>query len=82
MDGIRKAQARGVYIGGKPTLTPAQILTVRQQRAAGVLIKDLMRQYGLSKASVYRYLGGTQPQAPADLPTTLVHRNGVVAVIE
>jgi DNA invertase Pin-like site-specific DNA recombinase len=82
MDGIRKAQARGVYIGGKPVLTPAQVLALRAQRAAGVLIKDLMRQYGLSKASVYRYLDGTQPQAPADTPTALVHRNGVVARVD
>src|SRR5262245_49538405 len=80
LDGIRKAQARGVYLGGRPTLTPAQVLTLRAQRAAGVLIKDLMRQYGLSKASVYRYLEGTQPQAPADTPTVHIHRNGVVAV--
>src|SRR5262249_35601560 len=61
MDGIRKAQARGVYIGGKPTLTPAQVLTLRAQRAAGVLIKDLQRQYGLGKASIYRSLEGTAP---------------------
>src|SRR5262245_49757335 len=80
MDGIRKAQARGVYIGGTPTLTPAQVLTLRAQRAHGVLIKDLMRQYGLSKASVYRYLEGTQPQTPEDTPTVRVHRHGVVAV--
>jgi DNA invertase Pin-like site-specific DNA recombinase len=66
MDGIRKAQARGVYIGGCPTLTPAQVLALRAQRAAGAQIKDRMRQYGLSKASVYRHLGGIQPQ---DAPT-------------
>ena len=82
MDGIRKAQARGVYIGGRPTLTPAQVLALRDQRAAGVLIKDLMSQYGLSKASVYRYLDGTPPQAPADTPTARVHRNGVAAMVD
>jgi len=82
MDGIRKAQARGVYIGGKPALTPEQVLALRAQRAAGALIKDLMRQYGLSKASVYRYLDGTQPQAPADTPTARVHLNGVAAMVE
>ena len=76
MDGIAKAKARGVYIGGRPTLTPAQVLALREQRTAGVLIKNLMRQYKLSKASVYRYLGGTQPPTPADMPTALVHRNG------
>jgi DNA invertase Pin-like site-specific DNA recombinase len=82
MDGIRKAQARGVYIGGRPALTPTQVLALREQRAAGVLIKALMRQYKLSKASVYRYLDGTQPQTPVDMPTVLVSRNGVVAMVD
>jgi DNA invertase Pin-like site-specific DNA recombinase len=82
MDGIQKALARGVRFGGRPTLTPEQVLALRAQRAAGVLIKDLMRQYGLSKASVYRYLDGTQPQAPAEMPAALVHRNGVVALVD
>jgi DNA invertase Pin-like site-specific DNA recombinase len=80
MEGIKQALARDVRFGRKHALTPAEITTLRQQRAAGVLIKDLMHQYGLSKASVYRYLDGMQPQAPADTPTMLVHRNGVVMV--
>jgi DNA invertase Pin-like site-specific DNA recombinase len=82
MDRIQKALARGVRFGGRPTLTPAQVQALRAQRAAGVLIKDLMRQYKLSKASVYRYLDGTQPQVPADTPSALVHRNGVVAMVD
>ena len=56
------------------------MLALRTQRAAGVRIKDLMRQYGLSKASVYRYLDGMQPQALGETSTALVHRNGVVGV--
>jgi hypothetical protein len=40
-----------------------------------------MRQYGLSKASIYRYLDGTQPALPA-WPTALVHWDGVVGVVE
>jgi hypothetical protein len=55
--------------------------SLRQQRAAGVLMKDLMRQYGLSKASMYRYLDGTQPALPA-WPTALVPWNGVVGVVD
>jgi DNA invertase Pin-like site-specific DNA recombinase len=79
MDGIQKALARGVRFGGRPTLTPEQVLALRAQRAAGVLIKDLMRQYKLSKASVYRYLDGTQPSEKSELLTVTVHQNGVVA---
>ena len=56
MDGIQKAKARGVRFGRKKTLTPAQVAELRQRRAQGDLIKSLMQDYGLSKASIYRYL--------------------------
>ena len=59
MDGIQKAKKRGVQFGRKKTLTAEQIATLRQRRQRGVLIKTLMKDYGLSKASVYRYLGQT-----------------------
>jgi DNA invertase Pin-like site-specific DNA recombinase len=57
MDGIQKARARGVHLGRKKRLTSQQRAALRQQRAQGVLIKTLMHEYHLSKASVYRYLG-------------------------
>jgi len=81
MDGITKALARGVRFGRKHALTPAEVTTLRQQRAAGVRIKDLMHQYGLTKASVYRYLGGTQRAAMPEMALGAIHRNGVVAVV-
>src|SRR5919108_1911672 len=56
MDGIQKARARGVHLGRKKRLTSQQRAELRQQRVQGVLIKTLMREYHLSKASVYRYL--------------------------
>lgn len=56
MDGIQKAKARGVQFGRKRQLTPNQCQELRERRAQGVLIKTLMKDYKLSKASVYRYL--------------------------
>lgn len=56
MDGIKKAKDRGVRFGKRPALTDAQITELRDKRAHGVLIKDLMAEYSLSKATVYRYL--------------------------
>jgi DNA invertase Pin-like site-specific DNA recombinase len=56
MDGIRKARARGVHLGRHKRLTPQQIPTLQHQRREGALIKTLMHDYRLSKASVYRYL--------------------------
>lgn len=56
MDGIQKAKARGVQFGRKKQLTTAQCKDLRRKREDGVLIKNLMKEYHLSKASVYRYL--------------------------
>lgn len=56
MDGITKAKASGVSFGRKKRLTPAQIQELKERREQGVLIKTLMADYGLSKASIYRYL--------------------------
>jgi DNA invertase Pin-like site-specific DNA recombinase len=56
VDGMRKAKARGVRFGPKKRLTLEQVTELWQRRAQGDLIKILMQDYGLSKASVYRYL--------------------------
>ena len=56
MDGIKKAKDRGVQFGKRPALSEDQIAELRQRRAAGMLIKDLMAHYSLSKATIYRYL--------------------------
>lgn len=57
LDGIKAAKDRGVQFGAKSKLTPDQVEEMRQKRASGVLIKDLMSEYRISKASVYRLLG-------------------------
>jgi len=56
VDGIRKAKARGVKFGRKEKLTAQQVTEMRQRRKQGVLIKTLMKDYEISKATVYRYL--------------------------
>jgi len=60
MDGIQNAKARGIRLGRKKDLTERECLELRQKRAQGSLIKTLMKEYKLSKASVYRYLGGVK----------------------
>ena len=59
MDGIQKAKERGVHFGRKKNLTVQQVAELRDRRDQGALIKTLMKDYGLSKASVYRYLSST-----------------------
>lgn len=56
MEGIESAKQKGVKFGRKPQLTGEQIGQMRQKRVNGVLIKNLMVEYGLSKATVYRLL--------------------------
>jgi hypothetical protein len=55
-EGIRKAKERGVQCGRSKHLSPQQSAELRHRRAQGVLIKTLMHDYHLAKASVYRYL--------------------------
>lgn len=55
-DGIELAKTKGVRFGRKATLSPEQIIEMRGLRESGVLIKDLMGKYALSKASIYRLL--------------------------
>jgi hypothetical protein len=42
--------------GGQRKLTPRQVRAMRAKRARGTPIKALMEEYGLSKATVFRYL--------------------------
>jgi len=42
--------------GGQRRLTPLQAAEMRGKRAAGMPIKQLMQEYGLSRATVHRYL--------------------------
>jgi DNA invertase Pin-like site-specific DNA recombinase len=61
LDGIANARVRGVAFGRRPALTPEQVIELRARRQQGMLIKDLMAEYGLGKTALYRYLGGTEP---------------------
>ncbi len=56
IDGINKAKQKGVKFGASKKLTESQAKEMRKKRKDGVLIKDLMKEYNLSKASIYRYL--------------------------
>ena len=55
-EGIQKALSNGVQFGRKSKLTDDEVLVMRKAREAGTKIKDLMAEYGLSKASIYRLL--------------------------
>ena len=56
MEGILKAKKNGVQFGRSKHLNEREILELQQQRENGALIRELMADYKLSKASIYRYL--------------------------
>ena len=57
-EGIAKAQANIVQFeaNNQRSVSNEQVLEVRQKRSDGVLIRELMVEYGLSKTSIYRLL--------------------------
>jgi len=56
-DGIAKAKELGVKFGAKPKLTQKQVIELKAKREDGVMVKDLMGEYGLGKTTIYRLLG-------------------------
>ena len=57
LEGIAKAKAKGVQFGRRAVLNVEQVLQMKKKRAEGILIRELMQEYNLSKSSVYRLLG-------------------------
>ena len=55
-EGIAKAKQKGVKFGAQRKLTRQQVKGFQKKRQEGMLIRELMDEYGLSKSSVYRYL--------------------------
>ncbi len=70
MEGIIKAKENGVGFGRKHQLTENDVTSLKEKRQAGILIKDLMREYKLSKATIYRYLQSSaiEPLRESPLP--------------
>jgi DNA invertase Pin-like site-specific DNA recombinase len=62
MDGMMKAMNLGVKFGRKALLTPEKVLALQADRANGLLIRELIKKYGLSQSSVYRYLSNSNSQ--------------------
>ena len=58
--GIAKAKAAGKYVGRKPALSSAQINEVRSRAAAGEAKAAIARDLGVSRATIYNYLGAHQ----------------------
>jgi len=51
---------KGIQFGRKKSLSDKQADELRAKRDSGLMIKDLMTEYSLSKASVYRILNNKE----------------------
>jgi len=56
-EGIQLAKQRGSKLGRKKSCTEEQIEEIKKLRFEGKEIKELMKQYKISKSSIYRILG-------------------------
>jgi len=59
MQGIELAKRKGTKFGRRFLLTTEQVVELCQKRSEGVKIVDLMQEYKVSKASVYRALNNS-----------------------
>ena len=57
-EGIQAARASGKHVGRPCGLNEKQIKSLKAKRAKGVSVRDLMNQFNLSRASVYRLTAG------------------------
>lgn len=69
-EGIAAAKARGVYKGRRRALTCEKVRELRERADAGEPRAALARQFGISRATVYRYL----EEAPGPRGTELLER--------
>ena len=65
LEGIEKAKQNGVQFGRKASLSPDDIEQIREKRAGGVIISQLMKEYGVSKATIYRALADSSENSEA-----------------
>jgi DNA invertase Pin-like site-specific DNA recombinase len=56
-EGIALAKQRGAYRGRKRSLSPDQVADLRQRVAASEQKARLAREFGISRETLYQYLG-------------------------
>ncbi len=54
-EGIKRAKEKGTQFGRRAKMNAEEIIELKEKRKTK-MIKDLMREYRLSKSSVYKYL--------------------------
>jgi DNA invertase Pin-like site-specific DNA recombinase len=60
-EGSLKAKECGVKFGSRRKLTAEHVAEIQCKREQGVIMKTFVKDYDLSKTSIYHYLGVTAP---------------------
>jgi putative DNA-invertase from lambdoid prophage Rac len=63
--GLSRAKAEGQVLGRRRTLSPAQHVAIRSERAAGVSLGTLAKRYGVSRAAIQRVEKRAEPTSAA-----------------
>ena len=63
LQGIAVAKRNGIKFGRKFSLSDDQVIELKEKRSQGIKIVDLMTEFKVSKASVYRALTTTKKNA-------------------
>lgn len=64
-EGIALAKKRGAYVGRKRSLSPAQASSLLKRVAAGESKTLLAQELGVTRDTIYRYIGRGEPSAKA-----------------
>jgi DNA invertase Pin-like site-specific DNA recombinase len=62
-EGIALAKKRGAYVGRKRALSPAQASALLKRVAAGESKTVLAKELGVTRDTIYRYMGRGEPSA-------------------
>lgn len=64
-EGIALAKKRGAYVGRKHSLTAIQEVDLLRRVASGESKTILAREFGVTRDTIYRYIGRAEPGAKA-----------------
>jgi DNA invertase Pin-like site-specific DNA recombinase len=64
VEGISLAKERGVYRGRRRSLSPEQIEELCRRARSHESVSVLVREYGISRQSVYRYMQAAEARSP------------------
>lgn len=56
MEGIARAREKGTRLGRSKMLSLEDVIELREKKSEGVVMSKLKRIFGMSEASIYRYL--------------------------